>query len=111
MKKIISLILLLTTFLSFSFTSPALAGDVGNGAAIFSANCAACHMGGRNVVNAAKTLQKEDLEKYDMYSLEKIIYQVNKGKAAMPAFLGRLDEQQIEDVASYVLAQAEKGWK
>jgi len=29
----------------------------------------------------------------------------------MPAFLGRLDEQQIEDVASYVLAQAEKGWK
>jgi len=46
-----------------------------------------------------------------MYSLEKIIYQVNKGKAAMPAFLERLDEQQIEDVASYVLAQAEKGWK
>ncbi|MBE9222183.1 c-type cytochrome [Cyanobacterium stanieri LEGE 03274] len=110
MKKIFTLILLLITFISFSLPSPALAGDISKGATIFSANCASCHMGGRNVVNPAKTLQKSDLEKYDMYSLEKIINQVNKGKAAMPSFLGRLDNQQIEDVASYVLSQAEKGW-
>ncbi|MGY6528931.1 MAG: cytochrome c6 PetJ [Cyanobacterium sp.] len=111
MKKILSLILLLTTLISFSFTSPALAGDIAKGASIFSANCAACHMGGRNVVNAAKTLQKEDLEKYDMYSIENIAYQVTNGKAAMPAFGGKLNAEQIEDVASYVLAQADKGWK
>ncbi|AFZ48806.1 cytochrome c class I [Cyanobacterium stanieri PCC 7202] len=110
MNKILSLILLLITLLSFSFTSPVLAADVAQGGAIFSANCASCHLGGRNVVNAAKTLQKEDLEKYDMYSLEKIVSQVTNGKAAMPSFKGRLDAQQIEDVASYVLAQAEKGW-
>lgn len=110
MKKILSLILLLITLVSFSFSNEALAGDISQGATIFSANCASCHMGGRNVVNSAKTLQKEDLEKYDMYSLDKIISQVTNGKAAMPSFSGRLTAAQIEDVASYVLAQAEKGW-
>lgn len=108
MKAIYALILSLVML--FSFSAPASAGDIDNGAKIFSANCASCHMGGRNVVNAAKTLQKSDLEKYDMYSLEKIVYQVTNGKAAMPRFSGRLNDQQIEDVASYVLSQAEKGW-
>jgi cytochrome c6 len=28
----------------------------------------------------------------------------------MPAFKGRLTDQQIEDVATYVLSQADKGW-
>ena len=31
-------------------------------------------------------------------------------KNAMPAFRGRLSEQDIENVATYVLAQSEKGW-
>lgn len=110
MKKILTLILLIITFIGFSFPQPTLAVDITNGGKIFSANCASCHMGGRNVVNSAKTLQKADLEKYDMYSLEKITAQIINGKAAMPSFKGRLDTQQIEDVASYVLDQANKGW-
>ncbi|NJL20250.1 MAG: cytochrome C6, partial [Leptolyngbyaceae cyanobacterium SM1_3_5] len=36
--------------------------------------------------------------------------QILNGKNAMPAFKGRLKPEQIEDVAAYVLAQAEKGW-
>ena len=36
--------------------------------------------------------------------------QVTNGKNAMPAFSGRLTEADIEDVATYVLDQAEKGW-
>ncbi|ELR96578.1 cytochrome c6 PetJ [Gloeocapsa sp. PCC 73106] len=108
MKKIIVAILLVITM--FTITTPALAGDIANGAKVFSANCAACHAGGLNVVNGAKTLKKGDLEKYEMYSLEAVKTQITKGKNAMPAFLGRLNEAQIEDVASYVLAQAEKGW-
>ena len=39
-----------------------------------------------------------------------IKYQVTNGKAAMPAFTGRLTAEQIDDVATYVLAQSEKGW-
>lgn len=108
MKRIIVSIVLLFTM--FTLPGAAWAGDLANGAKVFSANCAACHSGGLNVVNAAKTLKKEALEQYDMYSLEAVKNQIYKGKNAMPAFLGRLTDEQIEDVASYVLAQAEKGW-
>ncbi|MDJ0595704.1 MAG: c-type cytochrome [Pleurocapsa sp. MO_226.B13] len=94
----------------FTFATPAIAGDAASGAKIFSANCAACHAGGRNVINGAKTLQKDALEKYEMNSIEAITYQVHNGKNAMPAFKGRLSDAQIDDVATYVLSQAEKGW-
>ncbi|MBE9251584.1 c-type cytochrome [Dolichospermum sp. LEGE 00240] len=110
MKKIISILLLGITIFTFAFSSPALAADAASGAAIFKANCAQCHTGGGNIVNRAKTLKKEALEKYDMYSAEKIIAQVTKGKGAMPAFGRRLKPAQIENVAAYVLEQADKGW-
>jgi len=100
----------MSAVLSFALTRPALAADAASGAKIFSANCAACHAGGRNVIMANKTLQKEALEKYSMNSMEAIVTQVTNGKNAMPAFKGRLNQAQIEDVASYVLAQADKGW-
>lgn len=90
--------------------APALAADLDHGKQVFSTNCAACHVGGGNVVNGAKTLQHSDLVKYDMASLAAIQTQVKNGKAAMPAFLGRLSEADIEDVATYVLSQAEQGW-
>ena len=85
-----------------------MAGDIAAGSQIFAQNCAACHINGGNVVNGAKTLKKADLEKYDMYSTDKIITQVKKGKMAMPSFLGRLSDAQIEDVAAYVFDQADK---
>lgn len=110
MKRIISLLLLGITIFTFAFSSPAFATDAVNGAKIFSANCAACHAGGKNLVQANKSLSKSDLEKYSMYSQEAIISQVTNGKNAMPAFKGRLKPEQIEDVAAYVLAQADKGW-
>ena len=111
MKKIISVLLLSVTIFTFSFSSPALAADAAKGAAVFSANCASCHAGGRNLVNAAKTLKKGALEKYGMYSAEAIIAQVTKGKGAMPAFGKRLKAEQIENVAAYVLEQADNGWE
>jgi cytochrome c6 len=110
LKKLLSIVLLMSAVLSFALTRPALAADAASGAKIFSANCAACHAGGRNVIMANKTLQKEALEKYSMNSMEAIVTQVTNGKNAMPAFKGRLNQAQIEDVASYVLAQADKGW-
>jgi cytochrome c6 len=111
MKKIISLVLLFITVATFSFSTPVLAGDAQKGAAIFTANCASCHMGGRNVVNPAKTLQKVDLEKYEMYDLGKIKSQILNGKAGMPSFAKNLTAEKIEDVATYVLSQADNGWK
>lgn len=110
MKKLLSLLLLACAIASFALTPAAWAGDAAKGAQVFSANCASCHMGGKNVVNPQKTLKKEALKQYGMDSLEAIKTQVTKGKNAMPAFGGRLTEQQIEDVATYVLEQSEKGW-
>ncbi|MEA5509235.1 c-type cytochrome [Crocosphaera sp. UHCC 0190] len=112
MKRLLSLILLLIAFLWVSLMPPAFAdADVAAGAKVFTANCASCHAGGKNLVNGAKSLSKADLEKYGMYSQEAIVAQITNGKMAMPKFLGRLSAQQIEDAASYVLAQADKGWK
>jgi cytochrome c6 len=92
------------------FSMPAYAADAAAGAKVFAANCAACHAGGRNAVNPPKTLQQADLDKYGMASAEAVIKQVTLGKAPMPAFGGKLQPEQIENVAAYVLAQAGKGW-
>ena len=46
-----------------------------------------------------------------MDSVDAIVYQVTNGKNAMPAFGGRLNDNEIEDAANYVLTQSEKGWK
>ena len=109
MKKIVSILLLSVAIFSFGFSRPALA-DAAAGGTIFNANCASCHAGGRNLVQANKSLSKADLEKYDMHSIEAITNQVAKGKNAMPAFKGRLKDTQIQDVAAYVLSKADAGW-
>ncbi len=111
MKKVLSIVLLAIAVVTVAFGRPALAGTPAEGAKVFSANCAACHLGGNNVVMANKNLKKETLASFKMDSIEAITTQVTKGKNAMPAFGGRLSPTQIDDVASYVLDQAEKGWK
>ena len=81
---------------------PALAADLGNGAKVFSANCASCHMGVKTSSMLVKPL-KNALAKYGMDSLKDIKNQVSNGKSAMPAFKNKLSDKQIEDVATYVL--------
>lgn len=110
MKKLLCAVVVLVATVVFGLTQPALAEDLDNGAKLFANNCAACHAGGKNVVNPQKTLQKADLEKWEMNDAAKIVAQVTNGKGAMPAFKGRLSDSDIADVAAYVLAQSEKGW-
>ncbi|MEM7772091.1 MAG: c-type cytochrome [Cyanobacteria bacterium P01_E01_bin.6] len=109
-RLVIGFALAMVMVVSSLGAAPAFAADLANGARVFTANCNACHAGGNNYVNAAKTLSKGDLEKYEMASLEAIKTQVINGKMAMPAFGSKLSDQDIEDVAAYVLDQAEKGW-
>uniref|UniRef100_A0A7R9ZN88 Cytochrome c-553 n=1 Tax=Craspedostauros australis TaxID=1486917 RepID=A0A7R9ZN88_9STRA len=94
-------------------TQPAMAANVENGETIFNANCAACHAGGQNVIMPEKTLEKEALEQYltGGRNAGSIITQVTNGKNAMPAFGGRLDDDDIADVAAYVLAASDEGWE
>lgn len=91
-----------------SGATPAFAGDKGAGEGVFSGNCAACHAGGNNVIQAEKTLRKDALVQYlsGGFKEESIVYQVTNGKNAMPAFGGRLSDEEIADVAAYVYATA-----
>jgi cytochrome c6 len=109
MKRILT-VLLGVGLAMMAWVSPVWAADTAHGAQVFASNCAACHIGGGNVVNGAKTLKIDDLNQYEMASIEAIKTQVTNGKNAMPAFQGRLTAEDIDDVASYVLEQAEKGW-
>lgn len=110
---------LLSVLFSFSIllflSNPSLAADnsddINKGQAVFSNNCTACHAGGNNVIVNTKTLQKDVLEENGMYKVEAIVYQVTNGKNAMPAFGGRLSEEEIDNVAQYVLNKSAVGWE
>lgn len=94
----------------FVFTDTALAADINHGKQLFGANCAACHTGGLNAVAREKTLKHDALEAYGKDSVEAIVAQITKGAGAMPKFAS-LSDTDKEDIATYVLAQAEKDWK
>jgi cytochrome c6 len=109
--RIFLLILLLAIALEVTFIHPALAVDTSNGAKIFHANCASCHIGGGNILIEEKTLKKEALSKYlENYDVDSITQQLLKGKNAMPAFKDKLTPEEIMEVATYVFQQAEEGW-
>ena len=59
-----------------------------------------------------KTLEKEALEQYlaGGRNEKAVMMQVTNGKNAMPAFGGRLSEEDIENVAAYVISTSEAGW-
>jgi cytochrome c6 len=109
-KKFFVAMIAIVSAIVLCVNQPAYAADAAAGKQVFSANCAACHAGGRNAVNPQKTLKKADLEQYAMYDAAAIITQVTNGKGAMPAFATKLDGTQIENVAAYVLAQADNAW-
>lgn len=108
-KTVISILFTLTIFLS-SIVHSVLAADLAAGEQVFSANCSACHAGGNNAIMPEKTLKKEALEQNGMNSVGAITTQVTEGKNAMPSFGGRLAEEDIDNVANYVLSQSENGW-
>jgi cytochrome c6 len=113
MKRVLSGALFAAALLSVSSLSAQAAPDLAVGKKVFTANCNACHSGGKNTVNAQKTLSLADLKKNKIDTSAAIVAQVTNGKGAMPAFgkTGKLKPPEIESVAAYVLDQANKGWK
>ncbi|OLQ08949.1 Cytochrome c6 [Symbiodinium microadriaticum] len=87
------------------------AADLVNGEAVFDANCVSCHAGGGNKIYPQQTLSRSALERNGKYSVELIAQQVSNGQTPMPAFKAKLTEKSIEDVASFVYAEAEVNWK
>ena len=84
------------------------------GEQIFNSNCAACHMGGGNVIRANRTLKISDLnnhvEAYSSSPLEALEHEIEDGLNAMPSYADKLSEEEIVAVATYVEQRAELGW-
>ena len=60
-----------------------------------------------------KTLEKEALDQYlsGGRSEKSVVTQVTNGKNAMPAFGGRLSDEDIANVAAFVIKSSEEGWE
>jgi cytochrome c6 len=112
MKKMVTkmLTLILFTFCLWiiNSTSPVNALNTSQGAEIFDFHCAGCHIHGENIIRRGKSLKKNALKRYKMDSLAAI---VTNGKNNMSAYKERLTTAEIQQVANYVLEQAEKNWK
>lgn len=86
------------------------ASTLEKGEKIFKHNCIVCHAGGNNIIIPEKNLRKETLEANGMNTKSAIFYQVINGKNGMPAFGGRLNENEIEAVAIYVLEESSQNF-
>ena len=75
------------------------------GEKLFLENCLACHQNGNNIIIPEKNLKKSILENNGMNNKAAIIYQITNGKNGMPAFGGRLKENEIKEITNYVLTQ------
>ena len=111
MKKIKNLIICFIVIFNYLIVSESSAVNLENGKYLFNNNCIACHKDGTNVIIPEKNLKKEMLETNGMNTIDAIIYQVLNGKNGMPAFGGRLTENEIEEIANYVIIASEKNFK
>lgn len=110
-KNRLPIILVILIVLNINLVSSAQAAEGVEGAKIFSVHCAGCHINGSNIIRRGKNLKMKALKKNNMDSIEAIASIVTNGKNNMSAYKDRLTEQQIQDVAVYVLDQAEKDWR
>lgn len=108
-KKLISILLLSLSLLTFALPSPVLA--ISTGSKLFNTHCAGCHINGSNIIRRGKNLKKKTLQKYKMDTPEAIISIITNGKNNMSAYKDRLTPKEIEQLAAYVLQQAEKDWR
>ncbi|TVP67260.1 MAG: cytochrome C6 [Nodularia sp. (in: Bacteria)] len=111
MQRLLILLLLTIFLLNNNLTSPAIAAEINHGAEVFSVHCAGCHINGGNIIRRGKNLKKPALKKYGMDSIEAVTAIVTNGKNNMSAYKDRLTTPEIQEVAAYVLEQAEIGWR
>lgn len=110
-RLILNVIVLGTMSFVYADSSGGLSGpdkiDARNGADIYAASCAACHMpNGKGATGAGfyPSLVDNDNLKQEAYPEVVVLY----GLHAMPAFGGVLDDEQIANVINYVRNNFEK---
>lgn len=87
-----------------------------SGAQLFDSRCAACHAGGANTLAPNKPLSIDSLKRDGYEGVEQIVSLLRVGRGRMPAYQGaipkisRLSDDELEQVAAYVVQQATEGW-
>ena len=97
-----TILLFVSFFLFFNFQL-AKAKNLEKGEKLFFSNCDVCHHNRTNLILSEKDLSKENLELNGMNSKESITYQIINGKNGMPAFGGRIQDNDIEEIATFLL--------
>lgn len=91
---------LIICLLFFSGASPVNAGDPFSGSNIYTQHCVSCHGGdGRGAIAGTPSFRGGRLM---TRSTSELIETVKSGRNLMPSFRGILDEQQIDDVITYI---------
>jgi cytochrome c6 len=85
----------------------ALASD---GASLFEAHCAGCHVNGGNIIRRGKTLRLAALERQDLASQEAIARIAAAGIGQMGGYQAVLGDAGVDAVAAWVWQQAQAGW-
>jgi len=82
------------------FAAPVFAGDPFVGSNLYTQHCVSCHGGdGRGAVAGTPSFREGRLMSR---SITELMDTVRTGRNLMPAFRGILDEQQIDDVITYI---------
>jgi cytochrome c6 len=98
------------TFVGFAVTAVLSITNV-SANEVFEKYCSSCHSNGGNIMNPEKTLSQDHLTKNGVDNVGSISTLVTTGKAPMPAFGKQLSDEEVAEVAKYVLDQAKAGWK
>ena len=78
------------------------------GEKLFQNNCSLCHLNGTNIIIPEKNLKEETLIANGMKNKNSLSYLILNGKNGMPAFGGRLTENEIEAISNYLLNAIQK---
>ena len=81
------------------------------GEILFENYCSLCHQNGNTIFFPEKNLKKETLERNGINSTESIRYLIKNGKNGMPAFGGKVREEEIEQIASYLFDKSQINFK
>ncbi|MEE9346110.1 MAG: c-type cytochrome [Methylococcales bacterium] len=98
------------TIAGLSFTAVLSITNVFANEVLFQKYCSACHSNGGNIMDPEKTLSQEHLTKNGIDNIGSISALVSTGKTPMPAFGKHLSDEEIAEVAKYVLNQACANW-
>jgi cytochrome c6 len=81
-----------------------------DGARLFEAHCAGCHVNGGNIIRRGKTLRMAALERQGVASEAAIAAIAAAGVGQMSGYAGVLGEEGVAAVAGWVWQQAQADW-